>query len=190
MPFLYEFKLNKTKIKGIEIGFSHSRKWEEALDEAKLSLPFYTSESPLSQYGLLEITIQEVDNYTDLTVIATEEIEMLVISDKVSPSSQYGVWRHDIIAIEYTGKLNVYIMASLARTRDLENTNLAKFEVTDDGAGLNYGSDTASVGEEYNFRFSFQVWLPPMHIQTNYYTNTTYTLEQVEQAYQLTYKPK
>ena len=38
MPFIYEFKLNKVKIKGVEIGLSN-RKWEEALDDCKVIFP-------------------------------------------------------------------------------------------------------------------------------------------------------
>ena len=40
MPFIYEFKLNKVKIKGVEIGFITNRKWEEALDDCKVIFPF------------------------------------------------------------------------------------------------------------------------------------------------------
>jgi|GEM_PF-5722708 len=187
MPFFYEFHLNGAKLKGIEIGFSHSRKWEEALDEAKLSIPFYESEEPVSQYGLMEITITEVEDYTDLddlTVIATETLEMLVYSDKVSVTSQYDIWRHDINIIEYTAKLDAYIMASLARTRDLENTNLAKFELTDDGIIFNNGGDFDLNAYPSQFAYNQYVWLPPVHIQQNYYTDTNYTIDQVSQAYQ------
>jgi hypothetical protein len=188
MPFFYEFHLNDTKLQGIEIGFSHSRKWEEALDEAKISIPFYESEEPISQYGLMEITITEVEDYTDLTdltVVATESLKMLVYSDKVSVTSQYGIWRHDINIIEYTAKLDAYIMASLARTRDLENTNLAKFEITDDGVLFNEGLDLDINNYPSTFTYSHFVWIPPIHIQQNYYTDTNYTIDQVAQAYQV-----
>lgn len=175
MPFLYEFYLNKEKLSGVEIGFSHSRKWEEALDEAKLSIPFYDSEKPLSQYGLMEITIQEVDNYTDLNVIETETIDMLVVSDRVSTVSQYGVYRHDIAIIEYTAKLDAYIMASLAKTRDIETGLLAKFELVKNVRDIN----------RYNFnKYYGRVWLPPFKVKQKYYTDKLYIFEQVEQAYQ------
>ena len=177
MPFLFEFYLNKEKLSGVEVGFSHSRKWEEALDEAKLSIPFYTSEEPLSQYGLMEITIQEVDNYTDLTVLDLETIEMLVVSDIVTISSQYGVYRHDITMIEYTAKLDAYIMASLAKTRDIEIDVLAKFETAEEGQQLIYND---------NFdRYYNLVWLPPFRVKQKYYTDKIYTFSQVEQAYQV-----
>ncbi len=181
MPFLFEFFLNDTKIKNVEIGFTHSRKWEEALDEAKISLPFYDSEEPVSQYGLLKILVREVDNYTDMTLIKTETINMLVVSDTVKLTSQYGIWRHDIQAVEYTAKLDTYIMASLARTRDIENTNRAKFQMTDISIQLNGGSNGLK-GNEINYN-QF-VWLPPVTIQENYYTNKDYVIPQVIEAYQ------
>ncbi|MCK9576425.1 MAG: InlB B-repeat-containing protein, partial [Clostridia bacterium] len=181
MPFLYEFYLNKTKLTGIETGFSTSRKWEEALDEAKLSIPFYDSDIPFSQYGLLEIEITEVDNYTDLNEIATETFVMLVISDRVSLSSNLtSVYRHDISAIEYTGKLDAYIMASLAKTRSIENKLPAKFEITTDGAFLNQYSGLATSGT-----FNANVWLPPFTIMQTYYVDKVYTFLQVAQAYQV-----
>ena len=181
MPFLFEFFLNDTKIKNVEIGFSHSRKWEEALDEAKISLPFYESEEPVSQYGLLKIVIREVDNYTDMNLIETETINMLVVSDIVKLTSQYGVWRHDIQAVEYTAKLDAYIMASLARTRDIENTNLASFELTDIALLLNGGGEGLHGNE---IQYNQFVWLPPLFIRQNYYTNKTYTIDHVTEAYQ------
>jgi hypothetical protein len=101
----------------------------------------------------------------------------------VSLSSQYGRYRHDITLVEYTAKLDAYIMASLAKTRDVENTMLAKFEITDDGAALNRGYDIGISGA-FKFRYDHLVWLPPIHIQQTYYTNTNYTLPQCDTAYQ------
>lgn len=127
MPFRYEFKLNNNKISGVEIGFSTSRKWEEALDEAKLSLPFLTSSTPLAMYGLIQIEIIEVD--VDGNELEVETHDMLIISDRVAPSTKYGFYRHDVNAIEYTAKLDAYIMASLAKSRVIINENPAPFEV-------------------------------------------------------------
>jgi len=184
MPFLYEFYLNKVKLTGIETGFSTSRKWEEALDEAKLSIPFYTSDTPFSQYGLLEIEIQEVDNYTDLNEVATETFSMLIISDRVSLTSQYGIYRHDISAIEYTAKLDTYIMASLAKTRSIESILPARFEITTDGHVFNY--TTGEESTNYHWNYWANVWLPPFEVKQTYFVNREYVFSQVVQAYQIT----
>ena len=181
MPFLYEFYLNKTKLTGIEIGFSTSRKWEEALDEAKLSIPFYNSDVPFSQYGLLEIEIQEVDNYTDLNEIATKTFAMLVVSDRVSLTSQYSVYRHDISAVEYTAKLDAYIMSSLAKTRSIENKLPAKFEITTDGGIINHAIQISAKAID----FYANAILPPFTVKQTYYVNKVYTFSQIAQAYQI-----
>lgn len=181
MPFLYEFYLNKTKLTGIEIGFSTSRKWEEALDEAKFSIPFYNSDVPFSQYGLLEIEIQEVNNYTALSQIATKSLTMLVVSDRVSLTSQYNVYRHDISAVEYTAKLDAYMMSSLAKTRSIENKLAAKFEITADGGVINSAIDLSAQAID----FYTNVFLPPFTIKQTYYLNKVYTFSQVAQAYQI-----
>ena len=171
MPFRYEFKLNNEKISGVEIGFSTSRKWEEALDEAKLSLPFLTSSVPLSMYGLLQIEINEVD--ADNEVLETETHDMLIISDRVSPATRYGYYRHDINAIEYTAKLDAYMMASLAKSRVIINQNPAPFEVI----GLN---------ENFSFSTGYQtlVNVEAIDVKTTYYANKEITFKQVRQAYQ------
>ncbi len=181
MPFLFEFYLNKEQLHGVEIGFSTSRKWEEALDEAKLALPFYTSIDPLPMFGLLQITITEIDNYVDKNEIETKSFDMLIISDTPSLSSQYGYYRHDIVAIEYTAKLDAYIMASLAKTRSIENILPAKFEITDDGNYLNYFVKETEVRGQ----FYANVFLPPFTVNQTYFVNKVYTFSQVAQAYQV-----
>ena len=171
MPFRYEFKLNRTKISGGEIGFSTSRKWEEALDEAKLSLPFLTSSTPYPMYGLLQIEITEVD--TDEIVVDTESYDMLIMSDRVAPSTRYGYYRHDINAIEYTAKLDAYIMNSLAKSRSIINQTPAPFDVIEQ---LNnpFGDN----------QFTTLVNVEPIDVKTTYYANTEIVFEQVRQAFQ------
>ena len=57
MPFLYEFKIDNEKVE-VQIGFSTSRKWEEALDEATLVVPFtFENETPYKMFSLLNIDI-------------------------------------------------------------------------------------------------------------------------------------
>lgn len=172
MPFRYEFKLNKNKISGFEIGFSTSRKWEEALDEAKLSLPFYNSSEPFSQLGLLEM---EISHYQGEVLNKTEKHEMLITSDRVSNSTRYGKYRHDINAIEYTSKLDYYIMTSLAKTRNILNKTDAPFSVIEE---LNF-----PIGDN-NFRTFANV--ENIQVKSQYYTNQEITFEQVRKAYQAT----
>jgi len=61
-------------------------------------------------YGLLDIIIKEIDNHIDKNIIDTKTHQMLIISDMVEPIGSYGYYRHHINAIEYTAKLDAYIM--------------------------------------------------------------------------------
>jgi hypothetical protein len=99
---------------------------------------------------------------------------MLVISDLVSLSSQYGRYRHDITLVEYTAKLDAYIMASLAKTRDVETNTIAKFELTDESNGLISAPNETAIYSVF--------WLPSFIPNTTYYTDTTYTFSQVSQS--------
>lgn len=174
MPFKYEFKLNKNKITGFEIGFSTSRKWEEALDEARLSLPFYNSSQPFSQLGLLEIDVSQYEN--DIFV-CSEKHEMLITSDRVSNSTKYGKYRHDINAIEYTSKLDYHIMTSLAKTRGILNKTPAPFSVVEQLNSTLTETD-----------YSTLVNVENIDIKSQYYANKSVTFKQVRKAYQSTTK--
>ncbi len=178
MPFLFDFYLNNTRLENVESGFSTSRKWEEALDEARFALPFYDSEIPVSQYGLLQIYIQEVDSYEDRNIIESRTMDMLITSDRVNTTSQYGVYRHEITAIEYTAKLDAYIMASLAKTRSIESVLPASFEITTDGNTINRFLTASNV-------YTANVWLPPFTVFQTYFVDKEYTFSVEREAYQL-----
>jgi hypothetical protein len=176
MPFVYEFYLNKKKIAGVENGFSRTRRWEEALDEAKLSLPFLRSNTPEKMYGILEIFIKQINNYKDMYVIDSKSFEMLIISDQVSPSGQYGYYRHNITAIEYSAKFDTYMISSLAKSRSILNNNPAPFEKVN--------NDLIVGGIDGGYRA--YVWLPKLDVKTTYYDETEINFPTLEQAYQVT----
>ena len=171
MPFSYEFKLNKQKITGVEIGFSTVRKWEEALDEAKLSLPLMETDSPLSMLGLLQIEINEISSYSSMTSIATKSYDFLIYSDVISEATKYGRYKHELSMIEYTAKLDYYIMPSLAKSRSIISNVQAPF-ITDNfiNGGTNDG-------------YQITVRLPFIDIKATYMSGTNITFSQVEEAY-------
>jgi len=106
MPFLYEFTIDNEKVEG-QIGFSTSRKWEEALDEATLVIPFtYENDTPYKMFSMLNIEIIEIDNYIDRHTIDTRTYEFIIYSDNVKSLGSYGYYRHQVNAIEYTAKLD------------------------------------------------------------------------------------
>ena len=119
MPFIYKFLIDNEEV-DVEIGFSTSRKWEEALDEASVVVPFsYLNEKPYKMFSLLEIEINEIDNYTDRNVIDTKKRTYLIYSDRVEAVGSYGYFRHNVNAIEYTAKLDYYFINQLAKSRSI-----------------------------------------------------------------------
>lgn len=171
MPFSYEFKLNKVKITGVEIGFTTTRKWEEALDEAKLSLPFMETDSPLSMLGLLQIEVNEFASYANTSPTATKTYDFLVYSDVIQEATKYGMYRHELSLIEYTAKLDYYIMPSLAKSRSIISNVQAPFTVDN---FINAGTNDA---------YQISIRLPYLDVKTTYFSNTEITFPYVEEAF-------
>ena len=176
MPFTYEFKLNKQKITGIELGFVTNRKWEEALDDAKVIFPFTTNSNPLPMYGLFEIEINEINNYTQRLPIDSKKFTYLIYSDKVSQTSKYGYYRHEVSAIEYTAKLDAYFINSLAKSRSVYRNVQAPFTVNND---INYFEGT-------NDSYTINATLQNINAKETYYANHEVTFAQVFQPYVVT----
>ena len=174
MPFIYEFKLNKVKIKGVEIGFITNRKWEEALDDCKVIFPFVNTETPFPMYGLLDIDVTEINNYTQRTVIGTKHYEYLIYSDRVTETTKYGNYRHEINALEYTAKLDTLIMSSLAKSRSVYKDTQASFITNDTINSFDIIDSTA-----YNLHARNEF----VKFQDSYYANKEIVLPQVEQTY-------
>ena len=173
MPFVYDFKLNKEKIKGVEIGFITNRKWEEALDDCKVIFPFVNTETPFPMYGLLDIEVTEINNHTQRTPLRRKKYEYLIYSDRVTETTKYGNYKHEINALEYTAKLDTLMMSSLAKSRSIYKDTQASFVTNEDinifGIALN--SYILKARNEY------------IKIQDSYYANQEITFPQVEQTY-------
>src|SRR5690554_5435048 len=177
MPFIYEFRLNGNKINGVEQGFTTVRKWEEALDEAKLSLPFLKSKEPYKMYGLLDIIIREISDYDNNIVLDTKTYEMLIISDRVQPIGSYGYYRHNIVAIEYSAKLDAYMIPTAVKSRNMRTNINAKFMTN---PLLNQAFPPP------DGQATVHVILENVYVKDTYYTNDTVSFQQVEQSYQST----
>jgi len=174
MPFIYEFKLNKVKIKGVEIGFITNRKWEEALDDCKVIFPFVNTETPFPMYGLLDIEVTEINNHTDRYPIATKSYEYLIYSDRVTETTKYGNYRHEINALEYTAKLDTLIMSSLAKSRSVYKDTQASFITNNTINNFDIIDSTA-----YNLHARNEF----VKFQDSYYANQEIVFPQVEQTY-------
>ena len=104
MPFVYKFTIDN-KVVDVQLGFSTSRKWEEALDEASLVIPFtYLNKTPYKMFSMVNVKITEIDNYISRNQIETKELEYLVYSDRVEAQGSYGYYKHNVNAIEVHSK--------------------------------------------------------------------------------------
>lgn len=183
MPFTYEFRINNKKVYGVETGFVTSRRWEEALDEAKVIFPFVKSKEPMSMFGFLQIKCYNYENKID-EPLETKSYEYLIISDKVEETTKYGYYKHNLTGIEYTSKLDVYLISSLAKSRTILDENPAPFEIyTDDDLPNPYLiNQPGSSNNVYRMR----AWIEPIEIKTTYLSNKEYTFKKIRKAIQAT----
>jgi hypothetical protein len=172
MPFLYEFIIDNQKVEG-EIGFSTSRKWEEALDEATLVIPFtYENDKPYKMFSLLNIEITEIDDYTTRNIIDTRNYDFIIYSDNVVSLGSYGYYKHQVNAIEYTAKMDYYMINNLSKSRSILRDVQARFETNED---VNY----LNVTDEYIINVTLE-YIP---VKENYFAGENVNFTQVYEPY-------
>ena len=169
MAYKYLFQLNGEELIDVSIGVGVVEKLEESLDEAGLHLPLSIRNYEYEMRGLLQITAQD-ELETQL------EFAFLVVGDRVSEGSKYGEWKHDLSLVEYSHKLDNYMVHSLSKTKSLKNENPAPFN--------NY------INTRYNQfvknAFITYVFLQPIEIVTTYYSDEPIVIPKVRKAYQST----
>ena len=156
---IYTFTLNGEPLL-VTIGASTQEKLEEALDESVLHIPITVRNYEYKMYGLLNIKIDDEVN----TPI---EFNYLIISDSVETISFEGYYSHSLLAVEYTNKLDKYLLNALTFTKPFIQTKRAPFEYmrsSDDG----YLYVTAKMSEIFINQF--------------YYTNKEIVLEDIPPA--------
>lgn len=173
MPFIYKFLIDNEEV-DVEIGFSTSRKWEEALDEASVVVPFsYLNEKPYKMFSLLEIEINEIDNYTDRNVIDTKKRTYLIYSDRVEAVGSYGYFRHNVSAIEYTAKLDYYFINQLAKSRSIIKNTPAPFKT------YIFKDKVGQLGDD---RYGAKTSLQNINIKETYNNNEYFRVDKVDKA--------
>ena len=175
MPFLYEFLIDGEKVRP-EVGFSTARRWEEALDEASLVIPFtYLNKTPYKMFAMLDINITEIVSYQSRTPVATKSFQYIIYSDRVEALGAYGYYKHNVSAIEYTAKLDYYIIQSLAKSRQVSDRTQAPFEMD-----LTYSDNETT--------WNASSWFENINVQATYEAKSalesgySVTFNQVEQA--------
>jgi len=173
MAYKYLFQLNGEELLDVSIGVGVVEKLEEPLDEGGLHLPFSIRNYEYEMRGLLQITAQD-DLENEL------EFSFLVVGDKVSEGSKYGEWKHDLSVVEYSHKLDNYMVHSLSKTKSLKNDNPAPFIILPNS----YNYFDIRVGDVTSF--VARVNLAPINILSQYYTGETVTFPQVRKSYTAT----
>jgi hypothetical protein len=168
----YKILLNGVELTDVTIGVSAIDKFEEPLDEAGINLPFTAIDYPYEMRGLLTIQVQQTGN-TSL------QFDYLIIDDNVSEGSKYNEWIHALSVLEYTHKLDMYLVHSLAFTKSLKNDNPAPMRVIDNIFNLESALYTPN-GALLHASFE------PLDIKTSYYADETITFPQVREVYQVT----
>jgi len=162
MRFQYKFRLNDEPLFAT-MGATVVDKLEEALDEGVLNIPITVLNYEYKMFGLLQITSK------DLTVTPNLEktFNYLILSDTVNIISKNGYFSHDIKAVEYTHKLDKYLVNALTFTRPKEKTFRAPFDYNDSGLPLGV---------------AIKAYIPKIHVQNTYILGEEYTFKQVGQG--------
>ena len=148
MALNYEFLLNGETLNAT-IGAMVYDKLEEALDEAAFNLPITTFDFPKKILGLLQVKISDDSQQ--------KNFNFLIISDEVSDSSKDGFYQHNLMAIEYTHKLDKYFVSALTFTQPFVRNARAPFEWFQEGGpqvtspGLKEIVPRVDVNETYRF---------------------------------------
>ncbi|NCD23710.1 MAG: hypothetical protein EOL90_12345, partial [Spartobacteria bacterium] len=153
----------------VAIGVTTIDKFEEPLDEAGLHLPFTARDYEYEMRGLLSIYVD--DGTDDL------QFDYLILSDEVTPGSKYGEWKHDLSVMEYTHKLDMYLIHSLVKTKSILNDVPAPIEIIA-GNGFN---NSALTDESAYVRANFE----PLYINEAYLTDTDIVIPLVREVYQV-----
>jgi hypothetical protein len=157
MAFQYGFKLNGEPLLAT-LGVTTIDKLEEPLDEGAMHIPITVRDIEYKMFGLLEIEVEDGVN-------EPLKFDYLIMSDEVSVISKDGLYSHNLMAIEYTHKLDKYFISTLTFTKPFLSKRRAPFT---------YLKSTPPI----------QIWafLPKIEINERYFNNTNYTIPQVPKA--------
>lgn len=166
MALTYQIKINNRTLQAT-IGVAVHEKLEEALDEAAFHLPITVKGYSEKMLGLLQIVASD-GNYE-------KSFDLLVISDKVSTQSKEGFYSHDLMAIEYTHKLDKIFISALTFTKPFVRKTRAPFKYL--GEAIDIDADNTSSP------YIAEQLLPKIDFQENYFVNQQIFLKQVGKAF-------
>lgn len=120
MSFKYDVVIDGKRYP-IQLGSITNRNLEEALDGGKLLLKLLNVDKPFEMFSLLEFTA------TDNVDIRRKNFKFLIISDEAPTLTKYNYYQHDLTVIEYSAKLDQYIMSAFAFSKDMMTAKEAHY---------------------------------------------------------------
>ena len=165
LALIYSFTINGDPIEAT-IGATVVDKLEEPLDEGAVNIPITVTKKQKKMLGLLKIGIKEVNDSTQET-ISNKEFTYLIVSDKVTAVSKDLIYEHQLTAIEYTHKLDKYLVNTLTFTKPFPVKRKAPFRY--EFSNLGAGTEMFAL-------------LPNVEFNERYYVGEEITIKQVGSA--------
>lgn len=183
MALSYAIYINKERVKGIDIGFSTTDNWDEAMDDMSFTVRT-KHKTPFPMLSLVEVVIDDGDE--------TKTKEYVLIDDVVREFSKYGWYKHDVYAIEYTEKLNRYLISAFASSKQLDKRFRSANTYINSGTGTHSGGHYTSLYPYYNQTsgnnsFGIYVFSEKLDIKLEYIQGQDIIIPKIKQADQATF---
>ena len=183
MALSYAIYINKERVKGVEIGFSTTDNWDEAMDDMSFTVTT-KHKTPFPMLSLVEVVIDDGDE--------TKTKEYVLIDDVVREFSKYGWYKHDVYAIEYTEKLNKYLISAFASSKQLDKRFRSAKTYINSGTGTHSGGQYTSLYPYYNQtsgnqNFGIYVFSEKLDIKLEYIQGQDIIIPKINQADQATF---
>ena len=184
MALSYAIYINKERVKGVEIGFSTTDNWDEAMDDMSFTVRTTKHKTPFPMLSLVEVVIDDGDE--------TKTKEYVLIDDVVREFSKYGWYKHDVYAIEYTEKLNRYLISAFASSKQLDKRFRGANAYINSGTGIHGGGHYTSLYPYYNYTsgnnsFGIYVFSEKLDIKLEYIQGQDIIIPKINQADQATF---
>ena len=184
MALSYAIYINKERVKGVEIGFSTTDNWDEAMDDMTFTVRTTKHKNPFPMLSLVEVVIDDGDQ--------TKTKEYILIDDVVREFSKYGWYKHDVYAIEYTEKLNKYLISAFASSKQLDKRFRSAKTYINSGTGIHSGGQYTSLYPYYNQTigndsFGIYVFSEKLDIKLEYIQGQDIIIPKINQADQATF---
>ena len=184
MALSYAIYINKERVKGVEIGFSTTDNWDEAMDDMTFTVRTTKHKNPFPMLSLVEVVIDDGDQ--------TKTKEYILIDDVVREFSKYGWYKHDVYAIEYTEKLNKYLISAFASSKQLDKRFRSAKTYINSGTGIHSGGQYTSLYPYYNQtsgnnNFGIYVFSEKLDIKLEYIQGQDIIIPKINQADQATF---